>query len=294
MSEWKSRMLLLLTAMIWGCAFVAQSAGMDHIGPWTFTCLRSILASAVLASMLPVLDRIRGTDKENIDRSFLWRGGISAGLLLASASYFQQAGIVYTTAGKAAFLTSMYVVLVPLISVFFGKRTSLQVWIAAGMAVIALYLLCIRESFSLQTGDRYEIICAFLFAFHILVVDRAAGTDGIRLSCIQFLTVSVFCLPGMIAEKPQIAQIIAAAVPLLYAGICSSCIGYTLQIIGQKNVSPSEAVLLLSLESVFALIAGFLLRHEILSARELAGCVLMFAAVLLSQIRFVKKDVKSR
>ena len=283
MKQWKGRLILLVTAMIWGCSFVAQSAGMDFIGPWTFMCIRSFLGAGFLFLMMPLIDRIRGIDYHTEHPETVVKAGMIAGIFLCAASIFQQIGIQYTTAGKAGFLTAMYVVLVPVFSLFLGRKLSLRLLISIVLAATGLYLISISGSFSLATGDLYEIICAFLFAFHILVIDHfGKGVDSVRMSAIQFLTAGIICLIPMFLEKPQIAEILSAAVPVLYAGICSSGIAYTLQMIGQKYVNPSEAGILMSLESVFALLAGMLIREEMLSMRELAGCLIMFIAVLLA------------
>lgn len=279
--------MLLMTAMIWGCAFVAQSAGMDHIGPWTFTCIRSYIGAFVLWILMPLLDRIRQVEKGNIAvRSTLIKGGIACGIVLAVASMFQQTGIIYTSAGKAGFLSALYVIIVPLLAMTLGKKISRSIWISAVSAVAGFYFLSMSETLSIGFGDILIVICAFLFAGHILVIDYfAPKTDGVRLSAIQFLTCAVFCtLPMILIEKPDFASIQAAAVPVLYAGVISSGAGYTLQILGQKEADPSVAGLILSLESVFAAVFGFLILHELMSMRELFGCILIFGAIIYSQI----------
>ncbi len=283
MKQWKGRIILLLTALIWGCAFVAQSAGMNYIKPWTFMCLRSFLGAGFLFVMMPVIDRIRGIEYKSDNPGKVLKAGIIAGIFLCAASIFQQIGIQYTTAGKAGFLTAMYVVLVPVLSLFLGHKPSLRILVSVVLASIGLYLISITDSFSLASGDIYEIICAFLFSFHILVVDHfGKGIDAVRMSMIQFLTAGIICVIPMLLEKPQISQIFSAAAPVLYAGICSSGIAYTLQMVGQKYVKPSEAGILMSLESVFALLAGMVILKEMMSMRELTGCLIMFIAVLLA------------
>lgn len=283
-----STLMMLLAALIWGCAFVAQSAAMDSIGPWTFTCIRSVLASIVLVPVAKAADVLRRKHEPDYksDRSSTIRGGIACGIVLAAASMFQQVGILYTTVSKAGFLTALYCVLVPIMNRFMGKKSKGTIWISAALACIGLYLLCMNgSSFSLQHGDVLEIICAVLFAVHILVIDHYTRTaDGIRMSCIQFLVCAVICLPGMIIERPDWHSLRAAAVPILYAGILSSAGGYTLQIIGQKNADPTVAGILLCLESVFATLAGWIILHQSLSPREIAGCVLMFCAIVLASL----------
>ena len=266
MKQWKGRIILLLTTLIWGCAFVAQSAGMDYIKPWTFLCLRFFLGAGFLFVMLPVIDRIRGIEYKSDNPGKVLKAGIIAGVFLCAASVFQQIGIQYTTAGKAGFLTAMYVVLVPVLSLFLGRKPSKRILISIVLASIGLYLI-----------DPRTVI------FHILAVDHfGKGVDAVRMSMIQFLTAGIICVIPMLLEKPQISQILSAAAPVLYAGICSSGIGYTLQMVGQKYVKPTEAGILLSLESVFALLAGMMILQEMMTGRELTGCVIMFIAVLLA------------
>ncbi len=287
MKQARGSFLLVLTALIWGCAFVAQSAGMEHIGPWTFTCIRSYIGAFVLWALMPLIDRLRGVKgKDKGNPVLLWKGGIACGIALAAASMFQQAGIQYTTAGKAGFLTALYVILVPILSMLLGNKVTKTVWISAVTAVAGFYFLSISETLSLAYGDMLVLVCALLFAVHIMIIDYfSPGTDGVRLSCIQFLTCAVLCtLPMMLLEHPTLAMIKAAAVPILYAGAISSGAGYTLQIIGQKDVEPALASLLMSLESVFAAVFGFLLLHEALSLKELLGCVMIFSAIIYSQL----------
>ncbi len=281
----KGSLLLLLTAIIWGMAFVAQSVAMDSIGPWTFTCVRSFVAGITLLVLIPFIDH-SPKPVEKKDKRMLMRGGILCGLCLAGASMFQQAGIVSTTVGKAGFITALYVVLVPVFSLFLGKRMEKKIWLSIILAVLGLYFLCMKDSFSLSAGDTLVMICAVMFAFHILVIDHYSPfVDGIRMSCIQFFVCGTICFVGMfLFEKPSLSAIVNAAVPILYAGILSSGAGYTMQIIGQRDTDPSIASLLLSLESVFAVIGGFLILHQALTIRELFGCLLSFGAVLLAEL----------
>lgn len=290
MKKYKSELLLALAAFIWGIAFVAQSVSMDHIGPWTFTCVRNLIAAATLYVLLPVLDKITGTSDGKFNKKVVI-GGIACGLALAIASMFQQTGIQYTTVGKAGFLTALYTVIVPIFSLFLGKKSKWNVYVAVGISIIGMYFLCVNEDFSIAYGDTLVLICAVMFAIHILVIDHfGKGNDGIRMSCIQFLVAGLFCMVGMfVFEKPNISNIIEAAIPILYAGILSSGAGYTLQIVGQKDADPSIAGMILSLESVFAALAGAVLLGEMLSVKEFIGCVLVFGAIILSQIEFKKK-----
>ena len=282
--------LLFLTALIWGCAFSAQSAAAEHIGPWTFTCIRNLIAAAALFFLCPLLDRMRGISTEKAK----WpvKGGILCGIMLGSASMFQQAGIQYTTAGKAGFLTALYIVIVPLISIFTGKKPGKRMIAAVALAFAGLYFLSFRGDFSFFFGDLLLVICAFLFAVNILVIDRYGAEDGVRLSCIQFLTAGIICLiPMIVMERPAAADLRTAWFPIFYAGLISSCAGYTLQILGQKDCDPSAAGLILSFESVFAALSGFLFLHERLSEAEILGCILMMAAVLTAQIKRSQEEI---
>jgi drug/metabolite transporter (DMT)-like permease len=287
----KGPWLLLLTAFIWGMAFVAQSTAMDHIGPWTFNCLRSVLACIALFLLLPLLHKITHTSNAVYNRKRTWIGGIMTGIFLASASMFQQIGIMTTAVGKAGFITAMYVVLVPVLGIFLGKRPPVKTWFCCGLSLLGLYFLSMNGSFSLTAGDTAVLISAFLFAGHILCVDHFRDdTDPLVLSCIQFGVEALICMTGMfLFEKPSWQDITAAGVPILYAGLMSSCAGYTMQIIGQKDTDPALASILMSLESVFAAVGGWFLLHQVLSGRELFGCALTFLAVILVQIDFPKK-----
>ncbi len=291
MRKMKSNLLLALAAFIWGIAFVAQSVSMDHIGPWTFTCIRNFIAAATLYILMPVLKKFTGNEEKSSNKKEMWIGGICCGIALAIASMFQQTGIIYTTVGKAGFLTALYTVIVPLLSLFLGKKSKWNVYVAVGISIVGMYFLCMNEDFSIAYGDILVLICALMFAFHILIVDYfVQKIDGIQLSCIQFLTSGLFCLiPMLVFEHPNLTDIFAAAVPILYAGILSSGAGYTLQIVGQKDADPSIAGMILSLESVFAALAGTILLHEVLSLRELFGCILVFSAIIFSQMQFQKK-----
>ena len=278
-------LLLTFTALIWGTAFVAQRVGMDSIEPMTFTAARSVLAAAGL-SVVSLLTRGRGAAAGATRRDTVL-GGVCCGLFLAAASIFQQMGLVTTSAGKAGFITAMYMLLVPVISfVFFRRKVGWIVWLAVGIGVAGMYLLCVTEDFSLTRGDALVCVCAFLFSGHILCCDHFARRgDPVRISAIQFATVAVIAGAGaLIAETPDWDKIASAAVPVLYCGIMSSGVAYTLQIVAQKFTDPTVASLLMSLESVFAALAGAVLLGERMSARELAGCVVMFAAIVLVQL----------
>ena len=287
--------MLLLTAVIWGVAFVAQSVGMDYVGPFTFNFVRCMIGGVVLIPCIFLLDRLNGKDRKKeqkisraqaAERKTLLTGGICCGVALCVASNLQQFGIKYTTVGKAGFITALYIVLVPLIGIFLKKTAGIRIWFSVLLAVGGLYLLCITEEFSIGTGDFLVLLCAFVFAVHILVIDYfSPKVDGVRMSCIQFFVCGILSGAAMlITEKPDLTAIFQAWMPILYAGVMSCGVAYTLQIVGQKGMDPTVASLILSLESVVSVLAGWLLLGQKLSQRELFGCVLMFGAIILAQL----------
>jgi len=283
----KNGFLLFMAAFIWGIAFVAQSVGMDYVGPFTFNGIRSLIGSFVLFLFLQIR-RIGSKKKEQgtEDKKTLILGGVVCGIFLTIASTLQQIGIMYTTVGKAGFITALYIIFVPILQMFSGKKVGMKIWLSVALGALGLYLLCMKESFILQKGDFLVILCAIVFAFHILVIDYfSPKVDGVKLSCMQFLVCGIVCCVVMaFTEKIDINAMIQGAVPILYAGIFSCGVAYTVQIVGQKNMNPTIASLILSLESVVSAIAGFLILKQSLTVRETAGCVLMFAAIILAQI----------
>ena len=281
-------MILFMAAAIWGFAFVAQSVGMDYVGPYTFVTARNVVALAVLLPWVAAARRQRkkGGKRRSGRRSLIYGGGC-CGICLFAASALQQFGMKYTTVGKAGFITAMYIVLVPVFGIFAKKKTGVKVWIAVTAALAGLYLLCMTKGdFQLQKGDAYILGCAAVFALHILVVDHFSPlVDGVELSCVQFAVNAVLgTILMMLLEQPRMADLLAAWLPIVYAGALSSGVGYTFQIIGQKGMNPTVASLILSLESVISVLAGWLLLHQALTARELAGCALVFAAIILVQL----------
>ncbi len=295
----RNSFLLFLTACIWGLAFVSQSKGMEVMGPFTFNGVRSMLGAIVVFPI--VLFRLRERKKEAAekeDKQYInWKttilGGLLCGVFYTSASTFQQVGISHTLVGKAGFITTLYIILVPLFGVFIGKKVRGIIGIAAIMAVVGMYFLCMTESFSLAAGDTLVIICAVLFAVHILVIDHfSPRTEGVILSCMQLFVCGVVCIVlAFVFEEPSWEQLRAGLVSILYAGVMSCGVAYTLQIIGQKGVNPTVASMILSLESVVATLAGyaaykigFLKTDQTLTARQIAGCVIVFAAVILAQL----------
>ena len=278
--------LLILAAMIWGAAFVAQSAGMDYVGPLTFLACRSVLGSAVLLPVIAVLSRRVPAAPPTGSRRDLWLGGSLCGVILFISATLQQVGLLYTTAGKSAFVTALYVVLVPLCSVLLGRRFRANLWISAVIAAAALYLLCLNESLTVGPGELLTLACALCFAIHILIIDHfSSRVDGVKLSCIQFAVCAVLAwVAAFLWESPSWNAIVQCWLPIGYAGILSSGVAFTLQIVAQKYTKPAVASLLMSLESFFAVLFGAVLLHERLSLREYAGCVLMFGAIVLAQL----------
>ena len=286
--------ILLLTTIIWGCAFVAQSVGMDHIGPFTFQAVRSFLAVLTLLPVIYLFDLKKKDGKTYIARwrnRKLWIAGSLCGIALFVASGAQQVGLIDTDAGKAGFLTSMYIVIVPILGLFFRKKLSPATVIGVLVAVAGLYLLSGAGATGIAPGDMLMILCAFAFAVQILLVERlGSDMDGLRLNCIQCLVCSVLSAVVMVlTETPTFGSLVDCALPLAYAGCLSMGVAYSLQIIGQQKLDSVPAAIIMSLESVFAALAGWLLLNERMSPRELAGCALLFTAVILSQIPAKKK-----
>ncbi len=279
--------LLLTAAIIWGLAFVFQRVGMERIGPFTFNAARTILG-AMAVGLVSSIHRSGPDASANVkrSRSSTVKGGVLCGIFLYVASTFQQIGLVYTTAGKAGFITAMYMLLVPVVNlVLFRKRSPLLVWLAVIVGLVGMYLLCVTEGFSLSVGDAYVLVCAVFYCFHILSADRFSKEgDPIRISAIQFAVAAVLStITAFIAEDPSWESIVAAAVPILYAGLMSSGVGFTCQIVGQKYSEPATASILMSMESVFAMIFGMIILKESMSVKETIGCLVMFAAVIMVQ-----------
>ena len=312
----RNTIFLFLTAMIWGAAFVAQSVSMDYIGPFTFICLRSVIGGLFLIPVIIVIDSIRKKSQdENINAEGLetdlykikmeekqrlsWKnkrlleGGIVCGIFLFLANCFQQTGIQYTTVGKAGFITTFYIIIVPLIGLFFKKYCGILTWIGVVIALAGLYFLCITQKLTIQRGDALILCCSVLYAGQILAIDHYNPfVDGVKMSCIQFLTGGVLGAVFMfLFENPSLAMILSAAGPILYTGIMSTGVGYTLQIVGQKGLNPTVAALILSLESVFSALSGYVFLHQVLTTRELIGCVLMFIAIVLAQLPDIRRKV---
>lgn len=287
----RNSMLLLLTAAIWGFAFVAQSVGGKEAGPFAFNGIRSILGGMVLIPYILIRDRKEGTSKKPVtkeDKKTLLIGGVLCGIMLCIAGNLQQIGLLYTSVGKAGFLTSCYILLVPVIGMLFGRKCPAKIWGCIVVAIFGFYMLCMagNADFSVSLGDGLVAMCALFFSFHILVIDYfSPKVDGVRMSCIQFFVCGIItCILMFIFEKPDVEMIMSVKYPLLYAGILSCGVAYTLQIVGQKGLNPALASLIMSLESVISAIGGFLILGQKLSTEELIGCVLVFASVVVAEM----------
>lgn len=294
----RNSFLLLLTAIIWGTSFVAQSAGMVYIGPFTFSVVRYILGGTIL---IPVIRFIRKRQDNPADLKRSIKYGVGCGVILFAASNFQQMAMLKASAGKAGFITALYIILVPILGIFMKKKTSPAIWISVFLAVVGLYFLCIGRSgkYSFEISDIQLLICSLLFSFHIIYVDNAnmKEVDGVVMSCTQFYTAAVLSLffiypmDGCIYNMLPNWTLIQSALPALcYSGFMACGVAYTLQIVGQKNVNPTVASLIMSLESVVSAISGFVILHQKLSVDEIIGCFVMFAAIILAEMPVGKES----
>lgn len=289
----RNTLLLVLTALIWGCTFVALSVGAEYVGALTFLASRCWVAGIVLLAVVAATEahnkrtgKPTAAPQTREAKRTLVTGGIACGIFLFLAASTQQIGIAQTTTAKASFITTLYVLIVPFLTLFMGRKVGKKIWICVVLGVVGLYLLCITGGFSLSWGDTMVLICAFFFACHILTIDHfSPKTDALRMSCIQFFaaaTLSTICM--FLFEHPTWANIQAAILPILYAGIMGYGVGFTLQIVAQKDLNPTIASLAMSLEGVFGALAGWVLLGQVLTVREFIGCVLMFAAIVLAQL----------
>lgn len=273
--------MLLLCALIWGTAFTAQSAAMAHMGPFTFTAVRNFIGAAVL---LPLV--IFSKEKSESTRLLLF-AGIICGVLLGLASCLQQYGLKFTTAGKAGFITALYIIIIPIAGILVGKRCSWLTWLAVLLAVAGVYMLCINGSVTINRGDIFEFLCAFVFAAQIMVISNYSHrVNAYRFAFVEFLTAGVTAAVIMLCvrENPFGADWSGALLPILYVGVMSSGVAYTLQIVGERNLNPTIAALIMSLESCISVISGWIFLGQSLTAREIIGCLVMFAAIILSQL----------
>lgn len=290
----KSNILLLITAIIWGFAFVAQRAGMDHVGPFTFNAVRFALGGISLIPLL-IINRKRNFNFQYLsdtkNNHFIY-GGIIAGIILFLGSTFQQTGLVYTTAGKAGFITGLYIILVPVFGIFIKNRTSSGTWAGAIIAVVGLYFLSVTDSFSIAFGDLLVLVSGIFWAAHVLLIGKISPkTDPIQLAFFQFIICSFLSLiAAVISETSTITNIYNASIPILYAGVCSVGIAYTLQVIAQREAHPAHAAIIMSLEAVFALIGGWLILNETIPIKGLIGCALMLTGMIVSQLFLLTKN----
>lgn len=289
--------LLILTAFIWGCAFVAQSVGMEYVEPFTFNGTRCIIGGIVLVVANIAFDAVKkkkGTyvKPSEYEKKELIKGGLVCGIIIFAASTIQQFGIAQTTVGKAGFISVLYILIVPFFGLLLKQKLPKMIWPCCGLALCGLYLLCMNESFSLSKGDLTVFISAIAYAVHILAVDHfAPKVDCVKLSCLQFLVAGAISVVFMfVFEKPELDKILDAWLPILYAGALSGGVGYTLQTVAQKWTKPSVASLLMSFESVFAVLAGAVILQQIPSLREISGCLFMFASIIIIQMPEKKKD----
>lgn len=284
----RSNFLLLLAAAIWGLAFVAQRVGMDYLGPFTFNGVRFALGSLSLIPLILFQKNSRFLSTQAYGKFKKdWHAGITAGIILFSAASLQQIGMIYTTAGKGAFITCLYIILVPFFGIFLKQRMLINNWIGSFLAVTGLYFLCVKESLTISYGDCFELVGALFWALHILFIDHVSlKVNTLLLAFFQFFTCSLLSLAtALFYETITITGIIQASVPILYGGICSVGVAYTLQIEGQKHASPAHAAIILSMETVFAAIGGYLILNERLGLQEFFGCILIMSGILFSQIK---------
>lgn len=286
-SNIKGSLILILCSLIWGMAFSAQSAATDYMGPFTFVCIRFTITSIVLFAVYPLF---RKKDQKNnaphhSKKSYLILGSVIGAILFAACA-LQQAGIAYTTAAKSGFVTALYIVMIPIIGIFMGKRIGKSVWVGVVIALIGLCMLCLKDDLTINIGDVITLACAFVFSFHIIVIDKYAGDmNSILLSAIQFGVGALLALPVMLlTETVVLRNILDCWVGIIYAAVFSGAIGYTLQMVGQKYAEPTLASLLMCLESVFAALGGWVLLGESLAVREMIGCLLMLSASVIAQL----------
>lgn len=294
-TQWFGVVMLMLTALIWGSSFVAQSVGMESVEAFTFNGIRTLMGAVVLVPFILIRDRIQGrrmTEEQIAQRKALngktLRYGAILGVVLCAASNFQQFAFEYSTSGKIGFITALYMFFVPLLGLFLRKRVPALTWICVLFGFVGLYFLCLNpaEGFAVNRGDFRAFICSIVYAVHILLIEKfAPDVDGVKLSCVQFFVSGMIsCVLMFLFEDPQMNAIMTAIVPLLYSGVMSCGLAYTFQIVGQKYTEATVASLLMCMESVFAVLAGALVLHEMLSRREILGCAIMFGAIVLSQV----------
>lgn len=290
----RGNILLFITAFIWGCAFVAQRTGMEYIGPLTFNGIRSLIGGFTLLLFLLIRNKLQQknrTDEINVGKKQTTKKytlfcGCVCGICLFVGTTLQQIGMVYTTAGKAGFITAFYIILVPLLGIFLGKKIRPIVWLGVLLAMAGLYLLCVGEDFAVNKGDILVLLCSFAFTIHITFVDKVSQRiDGVVISCIQLFVCGLISLIGIVIfEEVNWKLVLQCSIPILYAGVLSCGVAYTLQIVAQKYTEPTVASMIMSLESVFALLSGMIILKEFITPYEVLGCVIMFVAIILAQL----------
>ena len=301
-SKFKGNIILLITSLIWGISFVSQSVGVKTLSPAAFNGIRTILGALVLVPVIFATDFVKkknNTYHSEKKNKYLWLGGLVCGTALCAASTVQTYGLVYTTAGKGGFITALYILFVPIIGIFLGKRPGINVLIGILLSLAGMYFLCLfGTDLTMNKGDAIIIVCAILFAVHIICVDYfSPRADGTKLACLQFFvsgTINIIMM--LMSDTPTIQDVLSCAVPILYSGVMSCGVAYTLQIIGQKYTEPTIASILMSFESVFSVLAGWLILKDALSPAEGFGCVLMFSAIIVAQLprKFYKFPVKNQ
>jgi len=300
MSLIKGEIFLTLTAIIWGTSFVSQKLGMDYLEPFTFGAARFLLGALILIPIIIYLDKKEKTNdnkaetKSNYKNKDLVIAGLICGVALFCGASLQQIGLIYTSAGKSAFLTTLYIVLIPIFGLFLKERINGQIWISVILATIGLYFLSINENFTMRKGDAIVLLATVFWAIQIIVVGKyASRVNSLKLSVFQFVVAGILSIiSALIFEEPNLKTIIDCAGPILYTGIMVVGVAYTLQIIGQKTTPPTTASIIMSTESIFAAISGALFLNEIMSLRELFGSILMFAAVILTQVKFPEREIR--
>lgn len=294
MRSFKGEIFLFITAFIWGTTFVAQSQAMDYIGPFTFNASRSFIGAIAVYIIINVseyLNKEKQQDKKENNRLFI-KGGVICGMILFTSAGFQQVGLQHTDVSKAGFITTLYIIFVPIIGIFLKKKAGSKVWISVIIAMIGMYLLSIKDGFTIEFGDACILMCAFVFSFQIIIVDRYSSiTNAVKMSCVQLTVCGIASfIAAIIFENISISKIMEAIYPILYAGFISSGIAFTFQMIGQQYTKPAVSSLIMSLESVFAALGGWLLLNEKLSQKELIGCALVFLAVIIAKMPTTKTD----
>lgn len=294
--KWIANIALLLTAMIWGFSIAIQRMGMEYVEPITFTSLRFVFSFLTLLPIIYYVDKKKGKkEMAPQEKKNLLLGGFLCGLFLFAGSCLQQIGMISTPAGKTGFITSLYIVLVPILGLFFHKKVSINVWFGVGLSLAGLYLLCVKDTLAFAAGDYTILLGTFFLAAHIVCVGIfSPKVDPLRFACLQYLFCAIFCaVPGLLTEQNTWQGILQCAIPILYAGILSGGVGFTCQILAQRFTDATVVSLIISLESVFSAVAGFLLLQELLSARELMGCALMFCGVIVAQLQG-KKAIRQK